>query len=92
MSKLRAVHKLGLACAGILAASTGVTVAATPAMADTVSSGNCTVAFADAVAADTLVNGPVHDEFGTIVVGDFTPGVFVAGATGATSNYVSCLV
>lgn len=86
------MYKLGLIVAGSAIAVLSSTAMATPAMADATTSSNCTVVYAGALTADTLTNGPVHDYGGTIVIGDMLPGALVAGATSATSNYVTCLV
>ena len=86
------MSRLGLVVAGSVITVISGAAMATPAMADVTTSSNCTLVYAGALAADTLSNGPVHDYSGTIVVGDMSPGVFVAGGTSATSNYVTCLV
>ncbi|MDT7570042.1 MAG: hypothetical protein QOE05_216 [Actinomycetota bacterium] len=52
--------------------------------------GNCSTTYAGALASDVLVNGPVHN--GGTSGGDFTPSVFVNGATAPTGAYLTCMV
>lgn len=65
---------------------------AVPAHAETVASGACLTTYESALIADALTNGPYHNSGGSPSVGDFTPSVFVAGATGPTGAFIGCTV
>ena len=70
----------------------GVVLLPQAAYAADLSSGNCALTLAAAETANTLNNGPVHDNFGVITVGDFTPATYVAGTTAPVGPFVTCAV
>lgn len=66
---------------------------ATPAHAvDSVASGACLTTYEAALLTDVTVNGPVHFSGGLPSVGNFTPSIFAAGATGPTGAFAACTV
>jgi hypothetical protein len=75
---------LTVAAAGLLAVGL-----ASAAYAD-VAASNCLTTYAGAVETDVLVNGPVHN--GGASGGDFTPSIFVNGATAPTAAFLACAV
>jgi hypothetical protein len=60
------------------------------AYADVATAGSCTTTYAVALESDVLVNGPVHG--GGTSGGDFTPSIFLSGATTPTQAFVACAV
>ena len=59
-----------------------------PAFAQT--AGGCSSTYSGALTSDIRTNGPVHNDQGSLVIGDTTPGALVLDATSATVTVVRC--